>query len=79
MRKMSSEAIATLVKMLESLPEVAQDQVVEHMRQYVEELRDGLRWDVSFEKSQEQHIAAARRAKQEIAEGRAQVMDLDRL
>jgi len=76
---MSSEAIATLVKMLESLPEVAQDQVVEHMRQYVEELRDALRWDRSFEKTQEQLIAAGRRAKKEIAEGRAQAMDLDRL
>jgi hypothetical protein len=76
---MSSEAIATLVKMLESLPEIAQDQVVEHLRQYVEELRDELRWDRSFEKTQEQLTAAGRRAKQEIAEGRAQAMDLDRL
>jgi hypothetical protein len=76
---MSAEAIATLLKMLESLPETAQDQVIEHLRQYVEELRDELRWDRSFEITQAQLTAAGRRAKQEIAEGRAQPMDLDRL
>lgn len=76
---MSAEAIATLVKMLESLPEIAQDQVVEHLREYIEELRDELQWDVSFDKTQEQLAAAGRRAKQEIAEGRARPMDFDQL
>ena len=76
---MSSETIATLVKMLESLPDTAQDQVVEHLREYIEDLRDELRWDLSFEKTQKQLAAAGKRAKQEIAEGWARPMDLDRL
>ena len=75
---MSAEAIATLVKMLESLPNTAQDQVVEHLREYIEDLRDELRWDLSFEKTQKQLAAAGKRAKQEIAEGRAKPMDFDR-
>lgn len=75
---MSSETIATLVKMLESLPDTAQDQVVEHLREYIEDLRDELRWDLSFEKTQKQLAAAGRRAKQEIAEGHAKPMDFDR-
>jgi hypothetical protein len=76
---MAAEAIATLVKMLESLPETAQDQVVVHLREYIEELRDELRWDVSFEKTQAQLAATGKRAKREIAEGHAKPLDLDRL
>jgi hypothetical protein len=42
---MSSAAIFTVIKMLESLPETAQEQVVEHLREYVEDVRDELEWD----------------------------------
>ena len=42
---MVSTAIATVVKMIESLPEDAQDQVVEHLRVYLKDLRDERRWD----------------------------------
>ncbi len=76
---MSSEAVATLVKMIESLPEPAQDQVVEHVREYVEDLQDELEWDSLLEKTQEQLVAAARRVKKEIAEGKAKPMDYDQL
>ncbi len=76
---MSSTAIATVVKMMESLPETAQDQVVEHLREYLEDLQDELQWDTLFKKTQPQLIAAARRAKKEIAEGLAQPMDYDQL
>ena len=76
---MSAEAIATLVKMLESLPEDAQGKAVEHLREYIEELRDELQWDLAFQKTQKQLATTGKRAKQEIAEGRATPMDLDRL
>jgi len=65
--------------MMESLPETAQDQVVEHLREYLEDLQDELQWDTLFKKTQPQLIAAARRAKKEIAEGLAQPMDYDQL
>ena len=32
---MSSRAIATLVEMMESLPETLQDRVVEHLKEYI--------------------------------------------
>ena len=76
---MSSTAIATLVKMVESLPNGAQNQVVEHVREYVATLQDELEWDATIEKTQPQLLAAARRAKKEIAAGRATAMDPDRL
>jgi hypothetical protein len=76
---MSSTAIATVIKMMESLPEPVQDQVVEHLREYLEDLQDELQWDTLFKKTQPQLIAAARRAKKEIAEGHAKPMDYDQL
>jgi hypothetical protein len=60
-------ATATLVKMLETLPEPVQDQIVDHLRLYIEEMQDELRWDMAFKKKQPQLVAAARKAKQEIA------------
>ena len=76
---MSSTAIATVIKMIESLPEPVQDQVVDHLREYLEDLQDELQWDSLFKETQQQLVAAARRAKQEIAEGHAKAMDYDQL
>ena len=76
---MASNAITTITQMIETLPESLQDQVVEHLREYIAELQDELRWEASFNRTQEQLIEAARRAKQEVAEGKAEPMDLDRL
>ena len=68
---MSSTVIVTVTKMIESLPEPAQTHVVEHLHQYLEDLQDEIQWDALFKKSQPQMMAAARRAKQEIAQGLA--------
>jgi len=67
---MSSASIETLTRMLESLPESAQDQVVEHLREYIADLRDDVRWDASFKRTQAQLAEAARRARNEVAEGK---------
>ena len=72
---MASPAIATLVKMMESLPDGSQDQVVEHLRDYIADLQDELEWDIAFKTTQPQLVAAARRAKQEIADGLAKPFD----
>jgi len=75
----STAAIATITKMLESLPESVQEQVVEHLREYLADLQDELKWDNLFERTQSQLVVAARRAKQEMMQGRAQPMDYERL
>jgi translation initiation factor 2B subunit (eIF-2B alpha/beta/delta family) len=72
---MSSATITTLVKMAESLPDSAQELLVEHAREFITTLQDESRWSAQFEKSQAGLIAAARRAKREIAEGRATDLD----
>jgi hypothetical protein len=75
----STAAIMTVTKMLESLPETVQEQAVEHLREYLADLQDELQWDTLFERTQSQLAVAARRVKEEIAQGRAQPMDYDRL
>ncbi len=76
---MSSTAIVTITKMMETLPEPVQEQAVEHMRGFVTEMQDEMEWDVLFKKRQTQLIAAARRAREEIAAGKAKPMDYDQL
>jgi alpha/beta superfamily hydrolase len=76
---MSSLATATVIRMLETLPENMQGQVVEHLRDYIEDLQDEMQWDESFEKTQQKLVAAARRANEEIAAGRAKPMDYGQL
>jgi hypothetical protein len=76
---MSSTAITTLVKMMETLPVEMQDRVLEHLREYICDLQDEMRWDKSFQKTQQKLIAAARKAKQEVAEGKAQALDYEQL
>ena len=76
---MSSPAITTMVKMMEALPETLQDQVVQHLREYLEDLQDERQWEASFKKTQPQLVAAARRAKQEIAAGQAEPLDPEKL
>jgi hypothetical protein len=62
---MQSPAITTIVKMIEALPEAAQNQ-------------DEAHWDGLFAKTGHKLAAAARQAKQEIA-GKASPMDYDAL
>jgi hypothetical protein len=76
---MSSPAIITIVKMVESLPDDLQEKVAEHIRDYIADLEDEKRWDTSFKQTQVNLVAAARIAKQEIAEGRSMPMDYEQL
>jgi hypothetical protein len=76
---MSSAAITTIVKMVESLPDDLQEKVVEHMRDYIADLEDEKRWDTSFQRTQGNLVAAARKAKQEIAAGQSAPMDYEQL
>jgi hypothetical protein len=76
---MSTATIETLTKMLESLPEPLQDRAVEHLREYLEEVTDEMRWDSSFAKSSGKLVDAAREARHESLNGTTEPLDLDRL
>jgi hypothetical protein len=75
----SSPQISTLVKIMESLPASVQERVTDHLREYINDLQDEIKWDNSFAKSQSKLVAAARLAKQEIAEGKAVALDFNQL
>jgi hypothetical protein len=66
---MPSPVVTTIIKMVESLPDELQEQVAEHVRAYIAELQEEKRWNTLFTRSQDNLIAAAHKAKAEIATG----------
>lgn len=64
---------------MESLPASLQERVTDHLREYINDLQDEIKWDNSFAKSQSKLVDAARLAKQEIAEGKAVALDFNQL
>ena len=76
---MASAATATVVKMIESLPESVQERVVERLRDFIEDARDEMQWDELFARSQSKLAAAARKARAEISRGLAVPLNPDDL
>ena len=76
---MTSETTTTIIKMLETLPEHAQDQVVEHLREYIQDIQDEALWNESFSRTQANLVSAAQRTHREIAEGKVTPLDIENL
>jgi hypothetical protein len=76
---MPTSAGITMMKMIESLPEPVQERALEHMQQYIEDIRDELKWNESFGNSQSKLIATARQAREEILQGKATPMNVEAL
>ena len=74
-----SKTTETAAKMIESLPEAPQERVVEELRALVEDARDETKWDDLVEKKKDGLVAAARKTRKEIAEGKGTDMDSDKL
>ena len=72
---MASPAVITVLKMLEALPAPAQDHVVSHLRDYLADLQEEDDWNVAFQRTQPQLIAAARQVRQTIAQGQGTPLD----
>lgn len=76
---MVTPAVNTIIKMIEQLPESEQERVAEHLREYLASLEDEEKWDKTFSGTQDKLINAAREARKQIAEGKSEPMDFDRL
>ena len=76
---MISATTATIVKILDTLPEGLQDRVLEHLCEYVEDIREEKQWHESFSRLQDKLAAAARRVRKEIAEGKSDPFDPEML
>lgn len=76
---MQTATIETISKMLETLPEAEQKRVAEHLREYIENLKDEIRWDENFEKTSDKLSEFAQKARQESAEGKSEPLDFEKL
>jgi len=76
---MNSTATATMIKLFETLPEPLQENALEHMREYINDMRDERKWNSSFSNTQNRLAVAAQQARKEIAEGKSKPMDIRQL
>ncbi len=74
-----STSMATIEKMLESLPEEARERVLEHIREYILDLQDELKWNGLFQETQEALAEAAQKAKKEVEKGKATPLKIEDL
>jgi len=76
---MKCTTLNTINKMLESLPENKQEQVLNHLYNYITELQDEIKWDLLFKNSEKEISRIAREVKEEIKKGNIEDFDYDRL
>ena len=76
---MTTTVTVTMMKMLDTLPEGLQERALEHLREYIEDIREDMQWNESFSHSQSKLVTAARQARRSIAEGESTPLDLDML
>lgn len=76
---MSTTIAVTVTRMLEGLPQTVQDRAIEHLREYLDEISDEIRWDESFAATSEKLSIAGRNAREQYKAGKTEPMDLERL
>lgn len=76
---MVTPALNTILKMIEDLPEPLQNQIADHLREYIAELDDEERWDKAFVRTQEKLASVTREVTKQMEEGKSEPMDFDRL
>jgi len=76
---MASPALTTILKLIESLPEERQNQLADHLREYLAGMEDEERWDKTFLRTQDKLAHMTREAARQIAEGKSEPMDFNRL
>ena len=76
---MSNNSVVTVTKMLEGLPQSVQDRAIEHLREYLDEITEEIRWDEGFASSSDKLSLAARRAREQFLTGKTEPLDLERL
>jgi hypothetical protein len=69
---MVTPAITTIIKMMETLPEETQSQVVEHLREWLLDMEDESIWDESFARTQKKLYEAAQDVRKQVADGKAE-------
>ena len=76
---MPSTTTTTIIKMIESLPEDQQEKVAEHLREYISDLDDEIKWDISFKRTQSELSDIVNEVKKEMAEGKTEEFNYEKL
>ena len=76
---MVTPALTTILKMIEDLPEPLQEQIANHLREYIADFDDEEQWDAAFAKTQDKLAYVTREVTKQIAEGKSAPMDFNRL
>jgi len=65
--------------MREPITKDVKHNIVERLKNFFQDFYDKLRWDYLFKKKEKKLVEVAKKARQEIAEGKAKVMDYNKL
>jgi hypothetical protein len=76
---MSVEAIMTITKMIELFPDNYQEKVVEHLRDYISDLEDDIKWEIKFKNTQSKLTNIAQKVRNQITEGKTKEFDFEKL
>jgi hypothetical protein len=76
---MNTNETTTLIKMLDSLPEHAQQKAIEHLRDYIAETHEEIKWEESYKNTSDNLEKYAQKVKNEISAGKAKTMDFTKL
>ena len=76
---MVTPALTTILKMVEDLPEPLQNQVADHLREYIADLDDEEKWDKALARTEEKLAYVTREVTKKIEEGKSEPMDFNRL
>lgn len=76
---MPSATITTIIKMIKSLPDDKQERVMDHLREYIADLEDEIKWDNLFQDTQSELSSIAKNMRKEIAEGKTEDFDCRKL
>lgn len=76
---MPSTTITTIIKTIELLPENQQENIAAHLREYIADLEDEIRWDNKFRNTQSELSKIAKKVRKEISEGKTEGFDYEKL
>ena len=76
---MSKENITTIIKIIESIPDSHQEKIIEYLKEYIADIQDELKWNQSFQKTQNKLVEVATQVKEKIIQGEAKTMDYKQL
>jgi len=69
----------TISRMIEILPQEAQERLLDRFLPIISEISDEIEWDTAFEDTKDKLASIAKRVKKEVVQGKTEPMDYGRL